>query len=326
MKKNILTILITITTSILLAQTTVGLTIKYSFNNGNANDEVGSNNGSVNGATLTKDRFGNDNYAYSFDGIDDIIHCGDVSAFKLDTNDFSFSFWVKIDSAQDSYIMSKMTGGTEYGIFCKSTSNTDGKNIGGYFHSSSSTTLQNPTESNGSWEHCVVNYDYDGNIEIFINKTSVVSTPNLVNGSLDCSPAEFTIGGKDNGGAPNGLSLFKGSIDDLRVYNRVLNTTDIKGLFDESNPVTPTPSAINDEGIINFTVYPNPFKNTISIKNVKENWSKIILQDIEGKVLLELKENFNKIDLSNINTGVYFLSIVDKKGEIIGRKKLLKNK
>ena len=43
--------------------------------NGNANDESGNgNNGTVNGATLTSDRFGTNNKAYLFDGVDDKIN------------------------------------------------------------------------------------------------------------------------------------------------------------------------------------------------------------------------------------------------------------
>ena len=46
-----------------------GLVAHYPFN-GNANDESGNaNHGTVNGATLTTDRFGNANKAYSFDGV-----------------------------------------------------------------------------------------------------------------------------------------------------------------------------------------------------------------------------------------------------------------
>jgi hypothetical protein len=45
----------------------------WSFS-GNANDKSGNNNhGTVNGATLTEDRFGIPNSAYIFDGIDDYI-------------------------------------------------------------------------------------------------------------------------------------------------------------------------------------------------------------------------------------------------------------
>ena len=52
---------------------TNGLVGYWPFN-GNANDESGNgNNGTVNGATLTTDRFGVANKAYNFDGIDDFI-------------------------------------------------------------------------------------------------------------------------------------------------------------------------------------------------------------------------------------------------------------
>ena len=47
---------------------TNGLVGWWGFN-GNANDESGNgNNGTVNGPTLTNDRFGNPNSAYDFDG------------------------------------------------------------------------------------------------------------------------------------------------------------------------------------------------------------------------------------------------------------------
>jgi hypothetical protein len=50
-----------------------GLVAYYPFN-GNANDESGNgNNGTVNGATLSADRFGQTGKAYSFDGVDDNI-------------------------------------------------------------------------------------------------------------------------------------------------------------------------------------------------------------------------------------------------------------
>ena len=47
--------------------------------NGNANDESGNgNNGTVNGASLTTDRFGNSNSAYYFDGIEITSPKGDI--------------------------------------------------------------------------------------------------------------------------------------------------------------------------------------------------------------------------------------------------------
>ena len=52
-----------------LATLTDGLVALYDFK-GDANDIIGGNDGTVTGATLTTDRFGNANSAYSFDGND----------------------------------------------------------------------------------------------------------------------------------------------------------------------------------------------------------------------------------------------------------------
>ena len=69
--------------------------------NGNANDESGNgNHGTVNGATLTADRFGNANMAYGFDGVDDFINlsnplpdCAEftISAFIFHTKGSNYS-------------------------------------------------------------------------------------------------------------------------------------------------------------------------------------------------------------------------------------------
>ena len=62
--------------------------------NGNANDESGNgNNGTVNGATLTVDRNGKSNSAYSFDGIDDFIKCS--YSGPSGNSDVTVTFWTK---------------------------------------------------------------------------------------------------------------------------------------------------------------------------------------------------------------------------------------
>ena len=78
MIKKLLIIALILTTTISQGQVTNGLVAKYSFNNGSANDEVGNNNGSVSGAILTVDRFGNANKAYKFTNVDYITKCFSV--------------------------------------------------------------------------------------------------------------------------------------------------------------------------------------------------------------------------------------------------------
>lgn len=73
-----------------------GLVAYYPFN-GNADDEsVNTNNGTVHGATLTTDRFGNANSAYSFDGLDDYIMISSSSSLDIRGN-LTISAWVQSD-------------------------------------------------------------------------------------------------------------------------------------------------------------------------------------------------------------------------------------
>ena len=82
-----------------------GLIAYYPFN-GNANDQSGNgNDGTVYGATLTEDRFGNLNNAYSFDGNDDKVVLFESYSRQ---NQESFGLWAKVDdpAAYSGRIMS----------------------------------------------------------------------------------------------------------------------------------------------------------------------------------------------------------------------------
>ena len=72
--KQIIFLTLTFVSFSLFAQVPAnGLMAWYKFN-GNASDSSGNgNHGTVNGATLTSDRFGNANKAYYFNGVDNYI-------------------------------------------------------------------------------------------------------------------------------------------------------------------------------------------------------------------------------------------------------------
>jgi len=85
------------------ASLTDGLIAYYPFN-GNANDESGNgNHGTVYGATLTEDRFGNNNKAYLFtnNSYIDIGNSPDLNVIAI--GDFSMSGWVSLDSIGGSW-------------------------------------------------------------------------------------------------------------------------------------------------------------------------------------------------------------------------------
>ena len=87
-----------LTVTVLLAQK--GLIAYYPFN-GNAHDETGNGyNGTVYGATLNNDRFGNPKSAYSFDGINDKIVIGKEPNFPS-WNKYAVSLWFLNDGGGD---------------------------------------------------------------------------------------------------------------------------------------------------------------------------------------------------------------------------------
>ena len=101
--------------------------------NGNANDESASGyNGVVLGASLTTDRFGNLNSAYSFDGIDDYIDLGiNPLINNLDQN-YSISFLIFKNDLNSSMILANIDPsvvGNGWRILLRTTTNFESSSL-----------------------------------------------------------------------------------------------------------------------------------------------------------------------------------------------------
>lgn len=85
--------------------------------------------------------------------------------------------------------------------------------------------------------------------------------------------------------------------------------------------------ALNEINNSNFKVYPNPVKDILFIENNHKLNSKFELINPEGKLIqtfdLELN-NKNKINISNLQKGIYFYKITES-GKLIDSGKILKN-
>ena len=247
MKKLIFFLSITLTLST-FAQVpnyvpTNGLVGWWPFN-GNANDESGNgNNGTVNGATLTTDRFGNANSAYYFDGVNSFISVANNPSLYFESNNsFTFGYWLRASSlsaTQLSLVLSKQTG---------SANSQDGFNSNIEPPNSSNYRIQNgsgtPAFSVGTpinsveiniWIH--VTHVWSGNIgEIFINGVlAATSTGTSVVGD---NISDLLIG-KPNWVATN-VKNFHGKIDDIGIWNRALTPCEISALYNAqtlSNPI-----------------------------------------------------------------------------------------
>ncbi|OGV59602.1 MAG: hypothetical protein A2X45_05185 [Lentisphaerae bacterium GWF2_50_93] len=236
---------------------TNGLVAYYPFN-GDASDDSGNgNNGTVNGATLVPDRFGNANRAYAFDGVNDYIDCGNDASLDLTT--FSISCWVNSDHAPATGLSSYIIGkDSNYASFWDPKPGITFSS-GGTPYSSISTS----TFTADKWFHIAATYNQN-TLTVYVNGSSSFTI------SADKVPQTSTnplcIG------ASSMLSdFFTGSIDDVRIYSRTLAPSEVTKLYKlttskittSSSPaaggyVTPSPSiTVNTGDIIPIAAYPN---------------------------------------------------------------------
>ena len=203
--------------------------------NGNANDESGNgNNGVVNGATLTNDRFGNSGKAYSFDGVNDYIETPHSSTLLFSQNEVSISTWISVSNwptlnQTEDYFLSKQSslGSNQVGfhsyIFSGTTSSPVKAITNRYRNGLSSAwgavSIINNNLGSGVWYNIIYTHynDYD---KIYIDGILVDSQNSVQLGGTNTAPLIF-------GCLNNYLMNFNGNLDDIRIYNRTLTQSEV---------------------------------------------------------------------------------------------------
>ena len=204
-----------------------GLMAHYTFN-GNANDQSGNSyNGTVLGATLTIDRYGNPNKAYLFDGIDDHINLGNQSQSFNGQTPFSISLWVSnISNNAGNYISRFNTGlSEEYAMFNGSTG------ISLVRGTATQVANSNTVLPLNKWTH--LSGVYDGtNLKIYINGQKITENPS---GISNGNPLTNTLlGARYANGLPAGFINSK--IDDVRIYNLALSDSEVLTIYKAEKP------------------------------------------------------------------------------------------
>ncbi len=205
-----------------------GLVACYPFN-GNPNDESGNgNNGTVYGATLTADRFGNPNSAYSFDGIGNYIEVADSDVLHL-TNTFTISVWIKQYGATilGYRIVDKTTANFSDGFVFDTYDGQTGHRMRlvGMNYSSIANTVYSLNE----WHHLVV--VFSNGISNFYLDGVHDGSGNQGSPSMNVNNLTLRIGMAHLSGADPDGEKFYGVIDDIAIYNRALSDADIQQLY-----------------------------------------------------------------------------------------------
>ncbi len=210
-----------------------GLIAYYTFNS-NANDESGNgNHGSVNGSTLTTDRFGNTDRAYFFNGTSNQIMVLNT-IFDVGWQEYTISGWFSsTDSNKTNQCMFNTiphTGiGIDYNYYTARSYVSYGLN-------------SNPAVS--TWDITGPRHGSFRNIQsdqwyhfVFIKSNNKYSM--YINGILDDTlsaskvPISYKCGFRIGSIGVSSGEYFKGKLDDYRIYNRALTDVEIQALYHE---------------------------------------------------------------------------------------------
>lgn len=196
---------------------------------GNANDLSGnSNNGYVYGAALANDRNGNSNSSYYFDGNSSFILVRSNNLLNITSNqNLSISFWMKEDGKEfntDKYIISKYSGSTITGAAFAIGTGSEGN---GYAWTQIASGSTNGFElrghyriNDGLWHHLVYEWKNGEQSYLYIDSKKDVNSNASYGSIINSFDLYFGCGS-------NQKQFFRGYLDDIRIYNRILTGSEI---------------------------------------------------------------------------------------------------
>ena len=304
---------------------TNGLVGYWPFN-GNANDvSLSLNNGTVNGASLTSDRFGNLNRAYSFDGVDQFISVNPSNTILYNIG-LTISLWVKITETVNqtsSFLVSKgndvLNGHFHLAYDQRPLTISNGQSFQGDLNSLGIPIYSSPATPypHTVWHHVVLTHD-NQNMKIYVDG---ILTRTTVNTEIIGNLTSNILFGKHSNTSFNYYT--KGLLDDVGIWNRALSQAEITALY--------TTLGISQiEAIKLISIYPNPAKDQITIdcgiiSRVIGGSYKIVNtlgQEVSNGVM---NSQQNVISLNTINsTGVYLVKIYDTENNLISTNKIIK--
>lgn len=211
-----------------------GLIGSWNFNGNTMDDTVYSDNGTVVNASLSTDRKGRANSAYSFNGTTTKITLPDTQTLHLHQQysaGFSIAAWVKTTVAGGNIINCRAAGpSNQWTLFVSGSGYAAANYIAG--GPTGSTATGTTVITNGQWHLITGIFDRtNGKIFLYVDgvlQTSLSTTElSAVSGSDNCGRSA-TIGA-DSVSGPN----YSGSIDDIKIYGRTLTAAEVQTLYQQ---------------------------------------------------------------------------------------------
>lgn len=285
------------------------LLLYYPFN-GNA-DDYSSNNfdGTVYGANLVQDRFGNANSAYYFDGNNDYIEFPNVSELKPELA-ISVSFWTKLESLDqlDNQFFSTSPAPHYAGCtFNTSSTGTGGLNIDYRDNLGGTNSIYRRSKhaevglTVGSWHHIVGIFRGPTDMDIYMDGVLYGGFYSGSGGSIGYANVAGAIGKA----SPN--HFFWGTLDDFAYYNKSLTYCEVQELYNGGATETVDEIIVCDsyEWIDGNTYTTDDSTATFILEN-SQGCDSVIRLDLDiVEINTQITQTGNQLEVSNLPGATY---------------------
>jgi hypothetical protein len=315
MKKHLLNFSLLFAAAFSMAQVNLTANLKLCMPfSGNTNDLSGNNNnGTISGSvTLTSDRFNQPNKAYQFvGGTNDYIA---ISAFTnvATNNELSISIWAKVDVMTSTCLLSLLPdNSSDRCVLCAQYSGVGLIWDYGNISSGGRVTYSVPHDLN--WHHYVYVISQNTNVkQIYMDGVSVYS--GAYSGGLTNKNFPIIIGAGASNGSGGSLR-WVGKIDDVSMYNRVLNQAEVTALYTSTTACQFGVGITEVESFRNFQLYPTASDDGVyNIYNDNKDF-KLDVYSMEGKLIKQFTSTssnvLSKVDINEVEAGMYIFRIYD---------------
>lgn len=239
------------------AQTWVtnGLVAYYPFH-GDANDASGNGDtGSISGAVLSLDRFGNTNAAYQFVATNHDSITATGAFLPRGTNSRTLSLWFQANPVNTNIYSTEFLvswGSINYtgSLFSVTCSSDNGVTAVGNY-ADMGNFEHRPFD--GKWHNIIITYGGNTNV---IGCFDGVRMP-YYNGEIHSASWNTSTGSLVIGSLLGLNNWFDGKLDDIRIYNRALSVTEVAQLYALEAPplpsITSQPASITTNLVANVS-------------------------------------------------------------------------
>ena len=193
---------------------------------------------SFNGADYLVPNSSLKDYVFDFDGSNDYIDCGAISAIPSATQ-ITVSFWANTDSTSQSQVV--FGDNSSSPIFSFEYWGSSNKMFFEYGTGTYAYLTLTSVVTAGSWNNVAMVYDASGasntdKIKIYVDgvdKSSLLTYVGTIPTSLNASIGDFWIGNGQNYNSP-----FNGKLSNFQIFNTALSATDLETLYNNGSPLT----------------------------------------------------------------------------------------